>query len=284
MCSASFITSTNVVAASTAMQRVLAASSELRASRAPLLLVGEPGVGKELVARTLHRLSERAGPFLSLNCAAAADDELVERRELREVVSGGTLFLDEVGELSRELQGRILALLESPDSPARVVATTARDLRAEARAGLFDSALYERLAATTLTIPPLRERSADLEPLALAFARRGGVVTLPPEVLAKLRAHHWPGNVRELRDVVLGYVARGELQLESSVKVDLQRSYVEQRDEVGDRFTRTYLSELLTQAGGNLSRAARMAKLDRSYLSRLLARAGLGPRSVPRDA
>lgn len=193
----------------------------------PLLLLGETGTGKSTLAAEVHARSLRArGPFVALNCAAIpdalAESELFghargafsgainNHRGAFERAHGGTLFLDEVGELALTTQAKLLTALDSgtiqpvgasaPRSvDVRVIAATNRDLPAMVRAGTFREDLLARLASppTTLTLPPLRSRFADLEAIARATAKRCGW-PLPPTVLAVLKRHPWPGNIREL--------------------------------------------------------------------------------------
>jgi two-component system response regulator HydG len=196
---------------------------------APLLLLGETGTGKELVARAIHENSRRReGPFVSLN-GAALPESLVEvelfgcRRgsytdadrdrtgRIRDA-HGGTFFLDEVGELSLPIQGKLLRVLEAGEvrpvgshDPhhvnVRLVAATNRDLEAEVDAGTMRADLYHRLKVVTLTLPPLRERIDDLPLLAEHFLQahsRGAPPAVSPEALDRLREHDWPGNIREL--------------------------------------------------------------------------------------
>ena len=221
---------------------------------------------------------------------------------------GGTLFLDEVGELSPELQPTLLGALERKrfrrvggraeiDVDVRVVAATHRDLRAEVNAGKFRLDLYYRLAVVRLEVPALRARvDEDLELLVSHFLSECGVEDSPeavfgPEVLAALRQHHWPGNVRELRNVVEATVAMGEPpSLSRSLVGDegavdgsgqialpplLPLPYKDARAAVLARFEARYLAHWLDKAEGNVSKAARLAKVDRSHFFHLLRRHGL---------
>jgi two-component system response regulator AtoC len=197
-----------------------------------VLITGESGTGKELVARALHRLSERAGPLVDVNCAALgephADRELfghergaiegapARRAGLLELATGGTLFLDEVSELEPRVQGKLLRALEQGSFfrvggtqkvqvDVRLVASTNRDLARLVGDGRFRNDLLHRINAITITLPPLRERPEDISLLAERFlAQFGGQTppTLTPDALAALRSYAWPGNVRELRNVI----------------------------------------------------------------------------------
>jgi DNA-binding NtrC family response regulator len=213
------------------------ATRQVGASHAQrVLLLGESGTGKALVARALHALSARAkGPFVEVNCAALPE-QLIEaelfgaekgaytgalqrRVGLAALADGGTLFLDEVGELPLALQAKLLHFLEDGSyrpiglgrslvSDARVVAATNRDLAAGVRAGSFREDLYYRLNVVHLSVPPLRDRGGDILLLARHFAERYAreercaPVTFPIATEAILVGYHWPGNVRELRNLV----------------------------------------------------------------------------------
>ncbi len=200
----------------------------------PILVRGETGTGKEVVARLLHRRSGRRGPFVPVDCGALPST-LVEaelfgyeqgaftgadaRREgLVAIAEGGTFFLDEIGELPLDAQSRLLRLLEDGSyrpvggaamrrADIRVVAATWRDLDALVAQGRFRRDLYHRLAAVELHLPPLRERPDDVELLFRHFLAEASPHIEPtPALLQHLRRWHWPGNVRELRNVAR-YVA-----------------------------------------------------------------------------
>jgi two-component system nitrogen regulation response regulator NtrX len=201
-----------------------------------VLIFGENGTGKELVARNIHALSRRrAGPFVEVNCAAIPE-ELIEselfghvrgsftgavadRRGKFELAHGGTIFLDEIGDMSLKTQAKVLRVLqEQVMEPvggsnrirvdARVLAATNKDLPAEIRAGRFREDLYFRLNVVPISVPSLRDRSDDIPLLADHFmamlAREYGrrVKTFDVEAVAALKAYRWPGNVRELRNLV----------------------------------------------------------------------------------
>ncbi len=225
-----------IVGKSDGLQYVLHKVEEVAGSEASVLIQGETGVGKELVARTIHEKSARSGrPFVAMSCAALApglvDSELFghergaftgadRRRQGRfELADGGTLFLDEIGELPLEVQPKLLRVLESGELSrvggsatlrvdVRLIAATHRDLRQEAAADRFREDLFYRLAVYPLTVPPLRERTEDIAPLVFHFLtrlnrqRQVRLEEVPPEVLRRLEAYPWPGNVRELRNVV----------------------------------------------------------------------------------
>ncbi len=225
-----------VLGSSPALLALLAQTDRVAATDATVLILGETGTGKELVARRIHAGgARRDGPFVALNCAAIVEGLLESemfghekgaftgadaRREGRIAdAAGGTLFLDEVGELSAALQAKLLRVLSDRTyarvggkdvlrMTCRLVAATHRDLPALVAAGRFREDLWYRLAVVTLSCPPLRERGDDVEALAEAFLERIAarlsrrVPTLSSDARACLRAHRWPGNVRELENVL----------------------------------------------------------------------------------
>jgi transcriptional regulator with GAF, ATPase, and Fis domain len=218
------------------MQAVRDAIGQVAATDATVLVLGETGTGKELVARSIHRLSPRADkPLVLVNCAAipatlieseffghekGAFTGAVQRREGRfAMADGGTIFLDEIGELPIELQAKLLRVVQEGEFEplggnrtlkvdVRVVAATHRDLRQRVAEGLFREDLFFRLDVFPITIPPLRQRGRDIELLAAAFtqryARRLGKQIDPPgpELCRLLHGYDWPGNVRELQNVI----------------------------------------------------------------------------------
>src|SRR5438552_9018763 len=201
-----------------------------------VLIYGENGTGKELVARTIHTLSRRrAGAFVEVNCAAIPEEliesELVghvrgaftgavaDRRGKFEVADGGTIFLDEIGDMSLKTQAKVLRVLQEQTMEpvggtnritvdARVLAATNKDLQAEIRAGHFREDLYFRLSVIPIFVPPLRERQQDIPLLADHFIAEFGreyarrLKNFEPEARAVLQQYPWPGNVRELRNVI----------------------------------------------------------------------------------
>ncbi|HEX4403185.1 MAG TPA: sigma 54-interacting transcriptional regulator [Polyangia bacterium] len=225
-----------VVVGDPQMARVFELVKKVAAAPTTVLVLGETGVGKEIVAEQIHQQSPRAaGPFLRLNCGSLPETLLeselyghergaftgADKRKLGylEAASGGTLFLDEIGELALPMQTRLLRVLESGRFmrvggreeiavDLRVVAATNRDLEAEAKAGRFRQDLYFRLSAFVIRIPRLRDRPGEIELFADLFARqlakRMGAAppVVAPDALALLRRHAWPGNVRELRNAM----------------------------------------------------------------------------------
>jgi formate hydrogenlyase transcriptional activator len=226
----------DILANSTALKHVLDTVEQVATTDATVLITGETGTGKELIARAIHRRSARAGgPLVKVNCAAIPDTLLaselfghergafsgaVDRRKGRfEQAHGGTLFLDEIGELPQEMQVLLLRVLQEREFErlggtqtlqvdVRLVAATNRDLAEEVRAGRFRSDLYYRLNVFPIHVPPLRERAEDIPPLVAHFAEKYGahfgrkISRIERRTLDLLQSHSWPGNVRELENAI----------------------------------------------------------------------------------
>jgi transcriptional regulator with GAF, ATPase, and Fis domain len=225
-----------IVGTSAALQRVLSLMSKVAPTDASVLITGETGTGKELVARAIHKRSQRSSkPFVSVNCAAIPRDLIaselfghekgsftgaVQRRVGRfEMAQGGTIFLDEVGELPMETQIALLRVLQehefervggtrSIQTNVRVVAATNRDLRAAIAAGTFRSDLFYRLNVFPIEMPPLRDRREDIPELVEYFIDRcandmgKNISGINNKSLELLQSYPWPGNIRELENVI----------------------------------------------------------------------------------
>lgn len=217
----------SLVASAPAMQKILELVERFAKSDLPILIHGETGTGKEVLAQRIHEVSGRPGPFLAINCGALhkglLDSELFghekgaftgadqAREGLFVRASGGTLFLDEIAETEPETQVRLLRVLEAKEvrpvggaAPTpidvRIVAATHQNLEAAVSAGRFREDLLYRLDGARLSLPPLRDRPDDIEALAAHFLRP--TTSISPEAVAQLRQHRWPGNIRELRNVL----------------------------------------------------------------------------------
>jgi two-component system, NtrC family, response regulator HydG len=226
-----------VVGSSRMIQNVLQQAKAAAETEATILITGETGVGKELVARFIHENSpQREGPFMDVNCAALPDDNMFQselfghergaftgaydqRKGRFELARGGTLFLDEIGDLSPDSQAKLLRVLESRtferlggsrkiQADVRFLLATNRDLNREVAQGRFRQDLYYRVNVLQIQIPPLRQRVEDIQPLAehfeSLFSNRYGrpAMRFSEEALQVLRSHDWPGNVRELKNVL----------------------------------------------------------------------------------
>ena len=303
-----------LVAASPTMQEIGRTVERLAQSNVSVLIQGETGTGKELVARAIHDLSARAKrPFIVVDPGALPATLIAsqlfghergaftgaEKRQegAFELADGGSIFLDEIGELPLAVQPALLGVLERRsfrrlggkddiNVDVRVISATHRDLRSEANQGTFRADLYFRLAVARVEIPPLRERPEDIDPLVAHFAAE---ITGAPGFLfseatmSALRGHRWSGNVRELRNVVESALAMGNLTLEGISPAQIQDAlrtedivpYRRARAEAIATFERRYLSHLIEATGGNASGAARAAGMDRPYLLSLLRKHGL---------
>jgi DNA-binding NtrC family response regulator len=233
------------------MRLILQYAKAVARTGQPVLVTGETGVGKELIAQAVHKLSACKGEFIAVNLAGLEDQMLSDalfghrkgaftgaeqsREGLLAKAAGGTMFLDEIGDLCEPSQVKLLRLLEEKeyyplgsDTPrktdARIVCATHRNLKADVAAGKFRNDLYYRLSAHQIHIPPLRERREDLQPLVHHFLEESAQSmqrkkpTPPPELFTLLSAYHFPGNVRELRAMVQNAMTRhrsGILSLES---------------------------------------------------------------------
>jgi DNA-binding NtrC family response regulator len=316
------------------MKRLFALLARAAPTEATILLQGETGTGKEAISEAVHRMSRRSkGPFIVVDCGSIPHELIAselfghakgsftgagaDKQGLIEAANGGTLFLDEIGELALDLQPQLLRVLDrrqvrrvgetqSVDVDIRVVAATHRDLRAMVRAGQFREDLYYRLAVVATSVPPLRERTADIPALVEWFAQRmgRGGFAQSPSLIEQLQQHDWPGNVRELRNVVeralsLGAAALADLgdggtgrsatgdrassdtgdgaaRRPSAPSADvLELPFKEAKAALVEGFERDYLVALLARHKGNISRAAAEAGIDRNYIHRLVKKYNL---------
>jgi DNA-binding NtrC family response regulator len=298
-----------LVGRSPAMRRLLKKIESAAQSDVSVLVVGESGTGKELIARALHDLGpRRKGPFVTIDCGAIPENLIAsevfgytrgaytgaDRTQPGAFARahGGTIFLDEIGELPLSLQPALLGVLErkrfravgaseETSTDVRVVAATNRDLREEVNKNGFRLDLYYRIAVVTLFAPPLRERPEDVALLVEHFLREAGhdgPTIFSSERLAELGRHRWPGNVRELRNLVEATLATGEspdLAVSAPVQSPRPLAYKDARKLVLDEFEARYARDLLARAGGNVSQAARDARMNRSYLIELLHKHGI---------
>jgi transcriptional regulator with GAF, ATPase, and Fis domain len=305
---------------SLAMRTIFGVLERIAPTDATVLLEGETGTGKDVLARGIWSESTRAqGPFVVVDCGAVSysliESELfghergaftgavASRQGAFELADGGTVFLDEIGELPMDVQPKLLRVLEMREfrrvggnrmfkADVRVIAATKRNLLREVQAGKFREDLYFRLAVVPITVPPLRGRREDIPMLVEHILRSGGGgLTVNEETMQTLVAHDWPGNVRELRNVLerAVYLARatgqGELSFVSlpmsapasgdAFHFEQGRSYRETRAKYDAEFERRYVKWLLSRHAGNVSAAARDAKMDRKHLHDMAKKHGL---------
>jgi len=282
---------------------------KLAQTNATVLLSGDSGTGKELLARGLHDLSQRrTARFVAINCAAIPENLLeselfgYERGAFTgaakqtpgkfETAHRGTLFLDEIGDLPLALQAKLLRFLqerviervggrEGIPIDVRIVCATHQNLRDLISAGRFRDDLYFRLAEIVLEVPPLRERPGDASLLAHAFRRRfaeeqrRGTMTLAPDAIAAIEAHAWPGNVRELENCVKRAVIMAETSVIRAADVGLEPAKEDEvlnLRQVRDDAEKQAVIRVLGRANGNLSRAAELLGISRPTLYDLLDR------------
>jgi DNA-binding NtrC family response regulator len=297
-----------IAGASTAMCRLATQVRRLARLSAPVLVSGETGVGKELIARALHAEGVReGGPFVALNVAALprelVESELFghERGAFTGAVTkrvgafteaeGGTLFLDEIGELPIDAQPKLLRALDGYEvrrigsagsgqrADARVVAATHVPLLEHVTAGRFRRDLYHRLEVFVVELPPLRARPGDVLPIARALleqmAGEIGPRELTPAAVAQLTAHDWPGNVRELRNVLCraADVAKNSRWIDTRAVVRAIRRSRPRESNLN--LTPENAKDWLTSYGGNVSAAALAARIPRTTFRKLLKRAGV---------
>ncbi|HEU4406387.1 MAG TPA: sigma 54-interacting transcriptional regulator [Polyangiaceae bacterium] len=304
---------------SDAMRRIFAALPRVAQSESTVLLEGETGTGKGVLAAAIHEASARAArPFVVLDCAAIAptliESELfghvkgaftgasADRAGAFEQAKGGTIFIDEIGELPLDMQPKLLRALEERTVKrvggnqrvkldARVIAATNRDLRAAVNRGSFRADLFYRLNVVRILVPPLRERSGDIERLARHFyAELVPDRPIPNELLDAFRRQTWPGNVRELRAAVERAVLLDDPALlalgsdegpgpgpgaGADAEFDPRVPFRVAKQKAADRWEERYMRELMTRAKGNLSEASRLVRMDRSHLRTLLRKYNL---------
>lgn len=296
------------------MREIMHQLPQFSACTSTILISGETGTGKELLARAIHYLGPRAGqPFITVDCGAIPDS-LVENelfghvrgaytdasspaKGLIQEADGGTLFLDEIEALPMRLQAKFLRFLQERQFKplgqskyisvnVRVLAATNINLASAVAQKNFREDLYYRLNVVPLFIPPLRERRTDIPVLVRSFLQKYGEDQqaprqIPDETLQVWMEYDWPGNVRELENKVQQWLVHptsnnnNEAWAFSSPTHKTLRPFAKARQEAITRFERDYLDELLSQTHGNISAAARLAKTDRKHIRALLKKNGI---------
>jgi transcriptional regulator with GAF, ATPase, and Fis domain len=294
-----------LVGRSAAARRLFALLATVAPLDTTVLLSGETGAGKDSCAEALHAHSRRAaGPFIVVDCAGlaegVAESELfghtkgaftganTDRDGVFVEAQGGTVFIDEIGELPRHLQPKLLRVLERREVrpvggneaikvDVRVIAATNRDLKMEVNRGNFREDLFYRLNVIPIRVPPLRERQEDIPLLANLFWQR---VTrdpgrqCPTRLLHSLMGRSWPGNLRELCNKIEEAALLDKREVTDGERAT-RVSYEEARRDAVAGFERLFLTELMREANGNIAQAARLASMDRMYLTKLLQRHGM---------
>ncbi len=321
-----------MVGKSRKMRQIFSILEKISPTHATVIIEGETGTGKDLVARAIHENSLRKDkPFVVFDCSAVAPN-LIEselfghekgsftgavkaRRGAFEAANGGTIFLDEIGELTSELQPKLLRALEQREVKrvgsnvpikidVRVVCATNRNLRKEIEEGRFREDLYYRLSVVKVMLPSLRDRPDDIPPLVEHFLMKSAynknedgslkVTRVEDDALKMLSRYGWPGNIRELANVmerVSSFVegdSMGKPQLDfifaemshgeertERMDVDTDIPFKDAKQHIVEQFEKEYLAELLQRHNHNLSKAAREAEIDRKHLRNLLKKYGI---------
>ena len=310
----------DIVGSSVSMQQLFKDVGRVAASRATVLIHGESGTGKELIARVIHSYSAAQKPFIAINCSAIVDtlleSELFGHEKGAftgamqakpgkfELAEDGSIFLDEIGELSSNLQAKLLRVLQEREVErvggvrripikARILAATHRDLTEEVRANRFREDLYQRLKVVTLSLPPLRERPEDIpilvEHLLMKINQRlhKNLRRVPREVLEKLQKRAWPGNVRELENVLTraAVLSQGDLLLEEHLleqkpsrvetPASVPKAVVDDRVQTLDEVERNHIVRVWALTGGHKGKTCQMLGISRPTLERKLRKYGL---------
>jgi two-component system NtrC family response regulator len=299
-----------IIGSSPVMAKVFDTIRRVAGSDISILICGESGTGKELVARAIHQQSHRKdGPFIAINCGAIPETLLeselfghekgaftgahLQRRGRIESAQGGTLFLDEIGEISPALQVKLLRVLQERNIErvggrveipvdTRVLAATNMDLQMAMKDGRFREDLYYRLNTVTITVPPLRERGADISMLSKSLLLRymeeakKKISGFTREALLSLEQYHWPGNIRELENRIRRAVTLTDNQRITPDDLDLP--YPDENQEgltlkvARDKVEKKIIEQTLAKTGGNITKAAMILDVSRPTLHDLITR------------
>jgi two-component system NtrC family response regulator len=290
------------------MQEVFAKIRKVATTDAPVLLEGESGTGKELAARAIHRGSARKDrAFVAINCGAIPENLLeselfghekgaftgahIQRKGRIELAKGGTLFLDEIGELPTQLQVKLLRFLqdqriervggrEEITVDARLITATNTDLEQAMKQHTFREDLYYRLGVVVISLPPLRERGADIQLLAMALLQRHAseqkkkIAGFTPQALRAIEQHGWPGNVRELENRIQRAVIMTEGPKVSPTDLELSSPYAKYEKgslrQAREALERDLIQRALDRSNGNVTRAAEELGISRPALYELM--------------
>ena len=303
-----------MIGASPQMQSVFSLVRKVAPTSAPVLILGESGSGKEMVAQALHRCSpKKNGPFAAINCSAIPETLLESelfghekgaftgahtlRKGLVESAAGGTLFLDEIGDLPAAVQVKLLRFLQEKrfqrvggrqeiQSDARVIAATNVNLKESVRTGTFREDLYFRLAVVVITVPPLRERGDDINLIAREFLNRYGAehskrnLTFAPDALRALNLHLWSGNVRELQNRVQRAVIMAEGKRVTAADLELSEALdmmpAQTLREARESAEREIVQDALRRNKWKITAAALELGISRPTLYELMEKLGIG--------
>ena len=295
------------------MQDVFEMIRKVATTEAPVLIVGESGTGKELTARAIHnRSARREGPFVAINCGAIPENLLeselfghekgaftgahIQRKGRIEAAQGGTLFLDEIGELSPNLQAKLLRFLqeqliervggrEEIFVDTRVLAATNVDLTEALRKGRFREDLYYRIGVVVIPMPSLRERDGDILLLAKAFLQRYSAEnkkqmrTFTTQAIRAIERHAWPGNIRELENRIKRAIIMADGKKVTPADLELTSPYAKYADqglkEAREALERDMIQRTLTRNKGNLTRTAAELSISRPSLYDLMEKLGI---------
>jgi len=295
----------NIIGSSPGMRDVFKLIGSVAGTRANVLIQGESGTGKELVAKAIHYNSPwREEPFIVINCSAIQDtlleselfghvkgaftDAVNETKGKFEIAGKGTLFLDEIGDVSSNLQSKLLRVIETRDfmkvggektmkTDARIIAATNQNLRAQIDSGRFREDLYYRLKVVEIKIPALRERTEDIPDLVAYLLEktnrelRKNVRKIPPEVMAALQENSWRGNVRELENALIRAVilAKGDVILLENLPLESEEKKPCARELVPlDEVEKEYIQYVLTAVKGSKIRASEILGISRPTLDK----------------
>ena len=317
----------DIVGGSAAMQQMFKDVGRVAASRATVLIAGESGTGKELIARVIHSYSAAQKPFIAINCSAIVDTLLESelfghekgaftgavsaKAGKFELAEDGSIFLDEIGELSGNLQAKLLRVLQEREVErvggvkpipvrARILAATHRDLAEEVRHHRFREDLYQRLKVVTLSLPPLRERPEDIpllvEHLMVKINQRlhKNLRRVPREVIEKLQKRLWPGNIRELENVLTraAVLSQGDMLLEEHL-VETPKPVPGSKPppplapnapiQTLDEVERAHVARVFALSKGHKGKTCDLLGISRPTLERKLRKYGLVPADEPSD-
>jgi len=302
----------NIIGRSPQMREVFKLIGSVADTRTNILIRGESGTGKELVAKAIHYNSPYSHePFIVINCSAISDtlleselfghvkgaftDAVCETKGKFEIAGKGTLFLDEIGDISVNLQSKLLRVIESRDfmkvggervlkTEARIIAATNKDLELHVEKGNFREDLYYRLKVVEIALPALRERKEDIPELVIYLLEkinrllRKNVGKVPPPVMKLLTSLPWPGNVRELENALTRAVilAKGDVIQEHNLPIERGKDKIVPRDLVSMKeVEKEYIQHVLQSKGGNKTQASRILQISRPTLDKKIKEFGL---------